>query len=147
MTTTSSLITDEELGQLKTAILNSVLNEQPFPGGEIVLHFPDLPFVLAQEEVYATEPELKGPIRIESLDKPLQLITEKSLKAITGKPGRTVFFNFRTESVGQQLVVHLDANVYTSFEERTSLLSSLRIKFLKEGETWTILEPPSFLSA
>jgi len=147
MTTLASLITTEELAQLKLAVLNSVLNDKPFPGSDIILRFPDLPFVLTQTAVYLADEEVKETVLLEKLNKPLQLVTEEKLKEITTQ-GKTIFFKFRPEKAAENaFLLSLDASVYSSIQERTSILSSLRIKFQKEEGSWVLKESPTFLSA
>lgn len=148
MTTSASFPATDELSRLKVAVLDSVLNDVPFSGTTVILRFPDLPFVLAQPNIYLVEEELKDTIHIKKSNRPVHLVSEKFVKENTPKSGRTIFLKFRTKKEGKSLLLlTLDANVYSASDGRTSILGSLHVKFKKEGDTWSLLGPSSFSSA
>lgn len=138
-------ISDKELSELKVNVLNSVLNNHVFPGSNFALRFADLPFVLTQPDIFLVDKKIKNSIRIERINKPVQIVSINFIKA---KRGKTIYFEFQSEEEDRNiLLLTLNANIFSSPEDRTIKLSSLKIKFQKERTTWVIMEPPTSLSA
>ena len=142
---THSPLSTAELSELKVNVLNSVLNDLVFPGSNFTLRFADLPFVLTQPDIYLVDKKLKSSIRIERLNKPVQIVSKNFIKE---KSGKTIYLEFQSEEQdGNILLLTLKANIFSSPENRTINLSSLKIKFKKERNDWTIMESPTSLSA
>ena len=142
---THSPLSTAELSELKVNVLNSVLNDLVFPGSNFTLRFADLPFVLTQPDIYLVDKKLKSSIRIERLNKPVQIVSKNFIKE---KSGKTIYLEFQSEEQdGNILLLTLKANIFSSPGNRTINLSSLKIKFKKERNDWTIMESPTSLSA
>lgn len=142
---THSPLSTAELSELKVNVLNSVLNDLVFPGSNFTLRFADLPFVLTQPDIYLVDKKLKSSIRIERLNKPVQIVSKNFIKE---KSGKTIYLEFQSEEQNRNiLLLTLNANIFSSPENRTINLSSLKIKFKKERNDWTIMESPTSLSA
>ncbi len=139
---------DENLSQLKEDVLNAVLNDQPFQEKSKRLSFADLPFVLSQPVVYLVDKDVKNSINIEKLNKRVQIVTEEFLKQNPEKSGKTIYFQFEiTKEDVNNILLKLNAKIYSSSSERKNILSSLEIKFEKFGEGWKMIDDPTFLSA
>ncbi len=142
---THSPLSTAELSELKVNVLNSVLNDLVFPGSNFTLRFADLPFVLTQPDIYLVDKKLKSSIRIERLNKPVQIVSKNFIKE---KSGKTIYLEFQSDEQDENiLLLTLNANIFSSPENRTINLSSLKIKFKKERNDWTIMESPTSLSA
>ena len=142
---THSPLSTAELSELKVNVLNSVLNDLVFPGSNFTLRFADLPFVLTQPDIYLVDKKLKSSIRIERLNKTVQIVSKNFIKE---KSGKTIYLEFQSEEQNRNiLLLTLNANIFSSPENRTINLSSLKIKFKKERNDWTIMESPTSLSA
>ncbi|SDL85973.1 hypothetical protein [Kriegella aquimaris] len=142
---THSPLSTAELSELKVNVLNSVLNDLVFPGSNFTLRFADLPFVLTQPDIYLVDKKLKSSIQIERLNRPVQIVSKNFIKE---KSGKTIYLEFQSEEQDRNiLLLTLNANIFSSPENRTINLSSLKIKFKKERNDWTIMESPTSLSA
>jgi hypothetical protein len=144
----SFAIPQNELALLKESVLRAVLNNQALPGSDRPLHFPDLPFVLSQREIYLVDDDIRTDIHIESLGKPVQLISEATLADRQGASGKVVYFQFHTSEVSEKsLKLRLDAKVQSAGYSRTLSLTSMELKLEKDGDKWQMTNEPTSLSA
>lgn len=142
-----SLIPESELSKLKEQVLNAVLNDQSMPGSNKKLHFPDLPFVLDQPDIYLMDDSIRNTITIEKINKPLQVVSQETIDQKVKESGRITHFMFHTKQAGKEkLLLTLETKV-ASPGQRASSLTSMQLKFQKFGKEWKIIEEPTSLSA
>ena len=147
MSTYQSLITTEELSRLKLDVLQSVFDSVPFPRSDIILRFPDLPFILTQPEIFLVDETLKVSILVEQMNKTIKIVSEKNLNQHTDEEGKIIYFEFQSKQEEKNLLLTLEANVLSTSNSRIARLSSLQLKFQKRGNNWILMEDPTFSSA
>ena len=141
-------IPQNELALLKENVLRAVLNNQALPGSDRPLHFPDLPFVLSQPDIYLVDDDVRNDIHIESLGKQVQLMSEAALASKQGASGKVIFFQFHTSGISENsLNLRLDAKVQSAGDSRKHSLTSMEIKLEKVGDEWQMADEPTSLSA
>ncbi len=149
MSNPAALISDKELTQLKEEVLKAIVNEQPLPGSMNSLTFPDLHFVLSQSNIYLIDNNIKNTIYIEKLNKPVQVVSEETLKQEADKVGKVIYLQFQTAELESDiLMLSLEAKVLSPIlDYRKMNLSNMQMKFKKEGGDWKMIDLPISLSS
>ncbi len=143
-------ISNEDLTLLKEKALRAILNNQLLPGSNRPLFFPDLPFILSeQNDIYVLDEHIKTTIYLESNNKPIQVVSKASLNEIADNLKKVIYFQFQTESLqNDSVLLGLDAKVLTSApNSRTQDLSKMQIKFQKVQNEWKVVDEPTYLSS
>ena len=136
------------LSQLKIAVLHSILNDEPFQNSGVILRFPDLPFILNQQDIFLVDEDIENAINVENLNRLVQPVAERTIKENVLHSGKTIFFKFQSKKEeSDRLLLRLNANIISASDARTTTLSSLILKFKKEQNSWKLIDSPSFLSA
>ena len=143
----SSAIPQNELARLKERVLRAVLTNQPLPGSDHPLNFPDRAFVLNEPAIYLLDNDIKTDVKVEGLDGPVQLISNETLAKQQEASGKVVFLQFRTSHISENsLNLRLDVKVQSA-GGRQSSLTSMEMKFARLGDEWQMMDEPTSLSA
>lgn len=142
-------IEKQELSQLKELVLQSIFNQNPFPGSITPLNFPDLQFVISQPEIYLLDQDIKGNIFIPKLKKSVLIKSEDTIENIATKLGKVVYLKFQTTGLERGMVVlNLQAKIQSSFpNKQKSNLTSMQMKFRRINNEWEIIDQPISLSS
>lgn len=144
-----SIISDTELSQLKEEVLKAIVNNRPVPGSTSPLTFPDLNFVLSQPDVYLRDIDVKSAVRIEKLNKSIQILSEERLKQIADNIGKVIYLQFQTAELEKDnLMLSLEAKVLSPAPNyRKMNLSNMQMNFRKVGKDWKMIGHPTSLSS
>ena len=142
-------IEKQELSQLKELVLQSIFNQNPFPGSITPLNFPDLQFVISQPEIYLLDQDIKGNIFIPKLKKSVLIKSEDTIENIATKLGKVVYLKFQTTGLERGMVVlNLQAKIQSSFpNKQKSNLTSMQMRFRRINNEWEIIDQPISLSS
>lgn len=140
----------EHLASLKKMILMHVLTQEPLPGSHTAVTLPDLPFILAQSDLYLLDETLKENIYVAKIRKTVQLVTSDFLTQIADQSDQAIYFQFQTTSLSQgSLLVYLETKILASASDnhRIVTLSSLQLNFQEINGEWLTAGPSASLSA
>lgn len=142
------VISIEELSQLKEQALTAILNNQALPGSDKALQFPDLPFILSeQQELYLLDEYIKTTVYLRN--KSVKVVSPEHLQGIADKMRKVIYFQIQTSSSGSEDVsMSVEAKILTaSPHSRIQDLTNMQLKFQKVQNEWRIVDEPSYLSA
>jgi hypothetical protein len=138
---TSSKLPDREFFYLAEAMLRAIVSDEPLPGRDQQIRFPDLAFVLNQPKVIVVNENLPGFPASLKLSKPIQIVSRQLLEQQAREMGDVTYLQFRPPQVkGDTVQLTLEAKIASADPHRASLgLSSLQVTFKKVGGKWQAL--------
>ena len=144
-----SLPTTDEVRQLQELLLTAVLSGHPLPGGTRPIQLPDLSFVLNHLRIFVEDENLAGPILIESLPKPVVILSREAFEAPTGNLANIAYLRFQSPQLEDRTVhLTLEAKIAPRTPGQPALgLSSVQVTFQKVAGQWRVVEEPRFLAA
>ncbi len=145
----TSLISDDEMAQIKKQVLKAIFDDQHGSGSIPHLFFPDIHLVSEQSEIYLVDDTIKKPMRIEKLNKNIMAVTDNTLETLANERGKIIYLQFRTENIKKDfLTLNLEAKIFSpSLDHRKINLSNMQMNFQKHNNIWKIVDQPIYLSS
>jgi len=138
------MASNEVLLKLQESMVKAVLSGQPLPGHDQPIRLPDLQFVTRQPFIYLLDTNLAGTLALPDLPKPLKIISPDTLRQEVQQQGEIAYLQFHiNESTESVVALRLEARIASSDPNRRELgLSSIQLKFARQGDEWKATEPP-----
>ncbi len=139
----------EVLAHLQEAMLKAVLLNEPLPGGQDMVMFPDLAFVLRQPTIILVDENLMGHIAVEGSPKAIRVLSREALLRQARDEGDVVYLRFQpARREGDALWLTLEAKIASPDPRQPTLgLSGMQARFQEKAGQWGVVEVPIFFAA
>ena len=134
-----------EMTQLKTAVLQAVLNRQVLPGSQELVSFPDLALLLNQPHIYILDQEIGSAMS--QLNKDLLSVSANELDRLAKTNAAVYYLQFQEERMEDGTVnLKLILQLKTSTDNPVPL-SQIHLPYKKSAEAWQLSGQPAALSS
>ena len=140
---------NEIILKLQESLVKAVLLGQPLPGYDQPIKLPDMEFVTRGPFIYLIDTNLAGVFDLQGLPKPLKIVSLETLREETQQRGEVTYLQFHVNEASESVIeLRLEARIASSDPQRGELgLSSVQVKFSKQGDEWKATESPLYSAA
>ena len=142
------MASNEVLLKLQQSMVKAVLLGQPLPGHDTPVRLADLEFVMRHQFIYLIDNNLASGFDLQGLPKPLKIVSLETLRR--EQQGEDVtYLQFHVNESSESVVdLRLEARIAASDPQRGELgLSSVQLKFSKQGDEWQVVDAPTSSAA
>lgn len=143
------MASNEVLLKLQESMVKAVLLGQPLPGHDQPIRIPDLEFLTRQEFIYLADSSLASGFDLQGLPKPLKIMPAETLRQEAQQRGDIAYLQFHVnEATDTAVNLRLETRIASSDPQRGELgLSSVQVKFSKQGDEWKAGDAPLYSAA
>jgi hypothetical protein len=141
-----AMASNEVLLKLQESMVKAVLLGQSLPGHDQPIKLPDLEFVTRQQFIYLVDTGLATGFALQGLPKPLKIVSVDTLRQEAQQSGEIAYLQFHVNEATESAIdLRLEARIASSDPQRGELgLSSVQVKFSKQGDQWKAVDPPLY---
>jgi hypothetical protein len=143
------MTSNEVLLNLQQSMVKAVLLGQPLPGHDQPIRLADLEFVTRQPFIYLVDTNLASGFDLQGLPKPLKIASPETLRQEAQQGAEIAYLQFHVNEASESVIdLRLETRIASSDSQRGELgLSSVQVKFSKQGDEWKAGDSPLYSAA
>ena len=134
------------ISQLQSTLLTSVLRQQPLPGGDAPVRFPDLAWIIDPPTLLVAAENIAGELKLAETGKATTIMPEAEIRNLAAREGDHAYVYFQPASEqDNQITLVIEVRLAPSEPDIKPLgLGGIRARFARTPSgTWEVAEPPA----